>query len=134
MEITEKQEKKIAEVAEKYGLKLVLLFGSQVHGRTHRESDIDIGVLPQKALSFTDEVYLATEFINIFGMTADFTNLYKAPPLLLMEVIKNNHVLYQEEPTAYTDFFVYAKQRFSEAAPIFAMTDAAVRRFFDKNI
>lgn len=133
MEITEKQKKKIAEIAEKYGLKLVLLFGSQVHGKTHAESDIDIGVLPLKALSFEEEVNLATECINIFGMRADFSNLYKAPPFLLREVANTNAILYQCDATAYDDFIAYAYQRFAEAESIFVMHEESIQRFLDSH-
>lgn len=129
MEITEKQRKKTKEIAVAYNIKLVLLFGSHVHGRTHTESDIDIGVLPQKALSFYDEVSIATELVNVFGERADFTNLHKASPLLLYEVIKNCHIIYQREPTDFSDFFVYGKQRYAENAPLFLMTQRAVQRF-----
>ena len=129
MEITKKQQERIDQIAETYGLKLVLLFGSQVHGKTHAESDIDIGVLPKKALSFSDEVNIATEFIHIFGMKADFANLHKAPPLLLSEVMKNCRILYQREPTDFSDLFVYAKQRYAENTPLFLMTHNAVQRF-----
>lgn len=131
MEITDKQKEKIQEIAETYGLKLVLLFGSQAHGKTHAESDIDIGVFPIKAISFRDEVNIATEFINIFGMKADFTNLYKAPPLLLREVANNNTVLYQRGATTYDNFIVYAYQRFAEAEPIFVMHEESIQRFLN---
>src|SRR3990167_4676309 len=44
MEFTEIQRQEIAKMAEKYGLSLVVLFGSQATGKTHARSDIDIGV------------------------------------------------------------------------------------------
>lgn len=133
MKITEKQHKKIREIAEAYHLKLVLLFGSHVRGNTHQESDIDIGVLPQTAFSFFDEVNLATEFINIFGAKVDFTNLQKAPPLLLREVAHTNTILYQRGVTAYDDFIAYAYQRFAEAEPIFVMHEESIQRFLNSH-
>lgn len=39
MEIFEEQKQKIKEVAEKYSLKMVLLFGSQAEGRIHQISE-----------------------------------------------------------------------------------------------
>ena len=40
--MTKKNE--MAEIAEKYGLDFIVLFGSQATGRTHPKSDVDIGL------------------------------------------------------------------------------------------
>ncbi|RJQ31015.1 nucleotidyltransferase domain-containing protein [Candidatus Parcubacteria bacterium] len=48
IEITREKREKIKNMAEKYGLKLVLLFGSRVKGKVHEESDYDIAYLSDK--------------------------------------------------------------------------------------
>ena len=41
----------IKELAEKYGLKLVMLFGSQASGKTHKESDVDFAFTADEYIS-----------------------------------------------------------------------------------
>ena len=68
----------IKRLAEKYQLSLVLLFGSQASGDVHKESDIDIGIMPNKNLTFEQEINLAAEFFNVSNKI-DLTNLRKKP-------------------------------------------------------
>src|SRR5437016_5454907 len=42
----------VSSVAQKHGLRLVVLFGSRAVGRAHAHSDIDIGALPINSKSF----------------------------------------------------------------------------------
>jgi len=82
MQIDEKQKNKIKEVAEKYHLNLVLLFGSRATGRTHKESDFDVAYLPQKNLNYDDEIDINFQFTNIFRHDrVDTVDMRKAPPL-----------------------------------------------------
>ena len=118
-------------MAQKYQLKLVVLFGSQVSGKTHQESDIDIGFLPKKELSFKKEIQLTSKFIEIFGEKVDVTNLRKASPLLLKEVAENACVLYQQKDE-FDRFQLYALQRYAEAKPIFEMHQKAIKQFLSK--
>jgi len=41
-ELNERQKEKIGEICRNFGLPILLLFGSQVSGKTHGESDIDL--------------------------------------------------------------------------------------------
>ena len=129
MTFSSKQLKKLKELARKYQLKLVVLFGSQVSGKTHQESDFDIGFLSKKELSFKKEIQLASKFIEIFGEKVDVTNLRKASPLLLREVAENACVLYQEKKDEFDRFQLYALQRYAEAKPIFEMHQEAIKQF-----
>ena len=118
----------IKRLAEKYQLSLVLLFGSQASGDVHKESDIDIGIMPNKNLTFEQEINLAAEFFNVSNKI-DLTNLRKAPPLLLKKVIENCQVLYQISPSEFSVFEVYALNRHKEAAPLYEMHFQSVKDF-----
>jgi predicted nucleotidyltransferase len=41
-------------IARKHGLKLVVLFGSQVTGHAHPESDVDVAALPTHRMSWDE--------------------------------------------------------------------------------
>ncbi|HDK81390.1 MAG TPA: nucleotidyltransferase domain-containing protein, partial [Nitrospirae bacterium] len=49
-----KTKPEVRKIAEKYRLPLVLLFGSQVSGRTHPQSDVDIAFLSEKRMSLIE--------------------------------------------------------------------------------
>jgi len=55
---------KIKEIAQKYNLEMVLLFGSQVNGRTKPDSDIDIAYSAQKLLSTDEKIGLNKELCD----------------------------------------------------------------------
>ena len=128
MNFTFYQKQRIEEIFKKYNLKLVLLFGSQVLKKVTKESDIDIAVLPQKFLSFKEEIELISELINILG-NVDVTNLRKASPLLLKEIIDNCQILYPKGRNEFDRLEVYALQKFAEAKVIFKMHRERIKEF-----
>lgn len=130
MKITVKQKQKINQLAQKYHLKMILLFGSQVSRDTNQESDIDIAFLSKKNLSFKQEYFLNYELTNIFqNHQIDTTSLRKAPPLLMKEILNNSQVLYQSAPMIFDAFEVYALQRYQEALPLFKIHERAIKNF-----
>ena len=123
MALTEKQKLKIKEVAERYQLKLVLLFGSQTTGKVHQESDFDIGYLPLKNLGFERENHLNYEFTNIFkNDRVDTVDLRKAPPLLLYAIFHQCLVLFEEDNLIFPTYRAYAFKKYVEAKPLLEKT------------
>lgn len=117
MRITKKQKDKIKKLAKKYDLKMVLLFGSQATGKTHKESDIDIAFLPEKKISFKDDYYLNYEFTNIFqNDKIDTVNLRGANPLLMYAIFKNPKILYEKDRFIFYNYENYAFKRYVEEA------------------
>ncbi len=111
---------KIAEIAKRYNLTLIVLFGSQVTGFTHKESDVDLAYKSSKKLSFHDEVLLNTEFTEIVrNDKVSLVNLKTASPLLLKQIVTNAIVLFEESPHLFTELFIYALRVYEEAEPIF---------------
>lgn len=109
---------RIVKVAKKFNLKLILLFGSQAERKTHKESDVDLAFLPEKKLSFEQEILLNTEFCNIFGTDrVDTVNLKRAGPLLLREIINNYKILYEKEKGIFDRLAIYGQKRFLDEYP-----------------
>ena len=132
MVLTLIEKQRIKEIAEKYNVKLMLLFGSQISGKMDEESDVDIAILPEKTLSFSEETKLATDLANISG-NLDITNMRKSSPLLLKEIIENCEVLYEKSKNEFERLEVYALQRYAEAKPIFELHKERVKEFIQKN-
>jgi uncharacterized protein len=119
MEISEKQKKRIEEIAQKYQLKLILLFGSRATGRVHKESDFDVAYLPGKNLDFDQEIHLNYEFTNLFQCDrVDTVDIRKAPPLLLYAIFKECQILYKEDDLIFPTRRAYAIKKYIEAKPI----------------
>ncbi len=122
IEITDRIKQNIRALAEKYGLTLVVLFGSQASGKTHRESDVDIAYKPSRPLSSEEESMLNYELTPVFRTNSiDTTNLSYAPPLLQRRIVDEAVVLYDQTGHEYSAFEVAAIRRYVEAKPLFAI-------------
>lgn len=120
MKPTKKQLKKIREIAKKYHLRMILLFGSQAEGKTHKESDIDVAFLPKKQLTFRQDYYLNYEFTNIFqNDKIDTVDIKKANPLLFYAIFKNPIILYKEDEMVFPTYRVYAFKKYVESKPLY---------------
>ncbi len=56
MELDEKQDQEIRKLAGKFGLRFIVLFGSQVAGRTTDQSDYDLAVFGHEATPLADNL------------------------------------------------------------------------------
>lgn len=120
MQINEIQKNKIKEIAEKYHLNLVLLFGSQATGKTHKESDFDIAYLPKKNLSYDNEIDINFQFINIFRHDrVDTVDMRKAPALLLYAIFRECLVLFKKDDLIFPTYRAYAFKKYIEAKPFY---------------
>lgn len=112
----------IAKLAKKYGLTLVVLFGSQATGHTHKESDVDVAYISDRKLSFDEEVLLNTDLTEVFrNDKVSLVNLKTASPLLLKQVVMNAAVLYEKHPSLFNEFYLLALRLYDEAKPLFEL-------------
>ncbi len=88
---------KIKSLAKRYGLRLVLMFGSQAQGHTDAESDVDIAFVPSRAV---DEQQFYEELVHLLKRAdIDLVNIYTTHNhLLRFEIFHNGKVLYDAEP------------------------------------
>ena len=108
----EKIKPQIKELAEKYGLKLVMLFGSQVTGKTHKESDFDFAYLSDKKLSFRDDGRIIIELSPIIGARderlVNLCNIKEAGALLLKEIFDRHQILFCADRNIYDSYKIFA--------------------------
>jgi predicted nucleotidyltransferase len=89
---------RIGDLADKYQLDLILMFGSRLTGNIHPESDIDIAVHGRQIFSETEKIQLIYELCNIFHTDdIDLVDLRTASPFLKKEVLKNYKILLQRD-------------------------------------
>lgn len=115
-------------IAERYGLKLIVLFGSQAQGHTHPESDVDVAVLPTRPLTGAQRLRLWGELAKIFKADIDLTSLDRAEPLLLYRVACSGIPLYEGEKWAWENQKSYGCRRYWDSRKFFE----AMERYVSK--
>ncbi|MBI2644843.1 nucleotidyltransferase domain-containing protein [Candidatus Uhrbacteria bacterium] len=114
------KKKTITEIARKYSLSLLVLFGSRATGKALPSSDIDIAFQSKKTLSLAQETALAYDLSLFFANDAiDIVNLKKTSPLLLYAIFKDGKVLYEAQKFIFAHMRGYAFKQFVEAAPLY---------------
>lgn len=114
---TTKNKSLIKKIAQKYQLRLILLFGSQTGDQKylHQESDFDIAYLSRRNLDLMEEGKLINDLIQVFkSERIDLVNLKKAKPLLLFLITNDCQVLYQDNAFTFPSLRVYAYKKYIE--------------------
>ena len=120
MKITQDQKLKIAKIANKFKLKLIVVFGSFANGKNRKDSDLDIAVLGLKEVFFKEQIGLINELSLVFNKNVDLSVLNKANPLLLFQASKNPILLYGSRKELLK-FKLYAFNAYNDYTPYFEM-------------
>ena len=129
MNISGKQKNEIRQVAQEFRLGLILLFGSQASGRTHKESDIDIAVKlkGRSSLTLVEDLALIRRFAEIFGNEKiDLGVINHANPLFLKQINQNCQLLFGDNNDFYK-FKIYAFNRYVDYKKYFKLESDFVR-------
>lgn len=121
------------------GVLSAYVFGSRADGRAHRESDLDVAVLLDRAVypsaraRFEARLRLISELIGALHLNdVDLVVLDDAPPLLGRRVIHEGRRVYCADPEADRRFVRDVQLRAADLAPFLerfrAAKLAAVRR------
>ena len=130
LKLTEKEKKELEKLAGKYGLKLLVLFGSSVTGKTHKESDVDIAYLSAKNLDLREEAGMTLDLAPILkSQRIDLVNIHRAPPLLLYAISSHGQVLYQSDPFKFFELRAYAFKQYVEAKPLFELKEQRLKEY-----
>lgn len=85
-------------------IEFAILFGSQAQGKAKSESDLDIAIYLNRALSLEEYLTLNLQLEEISGREVDLIILNEASPLLKHQVMKNRKVLFIRNFDLYADF------------------------------
>lgn len=132
MKIAKEQKNRIKKIAEKYNLKLVLVFGSYVNGNTHPQSDLDIAVLSEKDFDFSKHCSLVCDFEKIFsGRNIDLVLLNRANPLLLKKILENCQIIHGKKKILES-LKLYSFHRYCDYQKYFDLERKFVNQFIRK--
>lgn len=125
----------IKKIAQKYSLKLILLFGSRASGKNYKDSDFDVAYLSKKDLNLSNESKLIIELSPIFkNENIDLVNLKYAPPLLLYAITKNCRIVYEENPLIFPTTRAYAFKKYIETKPLYEEKFAKLQKKIESKI
>jgi uncharacterized protein len=115
------------EIRKKYNLSLILLHGSQVTGKLHGESDVDIAVVRKDTNNELDLLGLIFDLIKeLNNKKIDIVDITNTNPLLLFAVMKNSKLL-SGEVSDYEKMKLAAFHKYSDYAPYFKKEAAFIK-------
>jgi predicted nucleotidyltransferase len=121
---------KIQKLAEKYGLSLILLFGSQATGHAHKHSDIDIGYVCRKDIDYTENYEISLQLMQIFKhKDIEFVNIYNVSPSMKKQISGTGVILYEENPVIFDYFKMHAFREYVDTKPLRIYRDYLVKDF-----
>ena len=107
--------KEIGEIARKYGLDMVVLFGSQATGRTHSKSDVDIGYTAPQSLELDVRFKITNEFSRLLQRDdVEFVDLRRISPVMKKIIADEGVALYERIPGMFALFRMYAFKLYVE--------------------
>ncbi len=133
MKITAGQKKNIAKVAQKHGLKLVVLFGSFATGENRKDSDFDIAVLAGKKNIFSNLRNFSqclSDFARVFKTNEDkidLTNFNEANILLRREITAEGKLLFGDR-NLFDEIRASSFREFIDARPLFELEGFLARK------
>jgi predicted nucleotidyltransferase len=124
---------KIQELSQKHDLKLLLLFGSQISGKTHAGSDYDFAFLSERDFDFGDRARLRDDLASLvhFESEVEEVDLKEAHPFLLKEILANHKVLHSSG-SAYEEFYSYAFRTCLDSKRLFDVQEALYQKTVTK--
>ncbi len=113
----------LEDVARRYGLRLIVRFGSTATGRATPLSDQDVAVLTTKRLDLARQARLVVDLEDALGgPEVDLTLLDGDDGLLLFQVARDGVPLYEDRPGTFLQFRSYAARRYDDTARFRAAT------------
>ena len=114
---------RLNEIAQQFGLDLIVLFGSHAKGRARPGSDVDIAVRaiqrPWDDWKWEFEVEAALSDAIQADSEVDIVFLNGASPLLMFQVASTGQALFEKEEGAFSEFRSYAARMYYDYEPRF---------------
>lgn len=110
----------LKKIAQEYSLELLLLFGSRISKKLHKESDFDVAYLSKIDLDLAAESKMIVDLARIFkSENIDLVNLKKATPLLLFAITNDCKVLYEKNHLIFSALRAYGFKKYIETKPFY---------------
>lgn len=122
-------QKIIRKIAKKYGLSLILFFGSHISRKIHPNSDLDIAVMAKRDFDYENYSSLLFDLSRIFpSKEIDLVFLNRANPLLLKKILENCKIIYGRERRLNL-LKIYSFKRFCDYKKYFDLEEKFIHKF-----
>jgi uncharacterized protein len=126
MQLNPEQKKLIQEIAIRYELLLIVLFGSRAKKLNHGESDTDIAVKSKKILNGEYILKLEDEFDSIFPRS-EVVDIRTAPVLLLANIANDGICLFEKNDGLFVEFKISSINQYIEYKPVLNRQSALLK-------
>jgi len=107
-------------LAKKYGIDMIILFGSYADNTATPKSDVDFAYTKSEPLSFENQISLGNELAPLFGTEAvDVVYLNQTSPVFMYQIMKKAKLLFSRNPIFFHNYFSYAIKRIHENISVF---------------
>ena len=121
---------KIADIAKRHNLTLLVLFGSQATGHTHKQSDVDVGYLADRDIDYREKYDISLELARIFkNPEVELVNLNNVSPEFKKQVADTGIVLYEREASIFGLFAIVAFKLYIENKPLREFRAVSIKKF-----
>jgi len=130
MNLTKTQKQKISQIAKSHKIKMMVVFGSQVRGKTHSGSDLDIGILlNQDPKSYHILLDVQSELKKVFTdfKSIDVKYLNNAKPFFLFEAVYKGKLLYGSN-YEYAKLCAKAFKLYIDTKPLRDLRDTLIKK------
>lgn len=128
MSISDKE--KLKELAKKFRIHFILLFGSKAEGMDTSESDNDIAIYADHVLSEDEKIAIAFELTSILKTEKiDLVDLKTSPALLKKKIFESYKVLYLNDPFLLYQVELSALKEYEESKILHEIRDERLKEF-----
>jgi len=129
VDVSQRQGRALEALCRDSGIRLMVAFGSQVKGNSHGGSDLDIGILLERANDLGLD--LLARIAEVFpDQRVDVALLNRADPLLLKEVSESSVLLAGSEQRLQ-ELRIYAFKRYADYRPYFQLEALTNKRHLE---
>lgn len=127
------QKTQLADIAERYQVTLLYMFGSVARGDQTKDSDCDLGYAAATKLSLQQQFALQTDLQSILPVTQaiDLVNLVNATPLLAYQIVREGQVLFAQ-PNVEDNFYQRTIKNYIDTRPLFQATQQYVQAYANR--
>ncbi|MBI3760680.1 MAG: nucleotidyltransferase domain-containing protein [Chloroflexi bacterium] len=110
-----------AELAQKYGLGLVALFGSHAKGTAHEGSDVDVAIRAAEVIDLATEIKVRRDVARLWDIPVDALDLIvlsqETNVTLAFNIARQGRQLFESEENAWKLFREETRHRWLADAP-----------------
>lgn len=118
----EKLRKNIVTVLKDYpAIKLCVLFGSAAKGRMRDDSDVDVGVAAEGALSGSEKLAVMGDLALVTGRSVDVVDLQRAGGYVLQQALTTGMILLKTDRGVYAGVLKRMLFNQSDMMPLYSM-------------